>query len=83
MIPQKIIIKKVLESLKMASGYGKDEGMIREMVEALAQEDPGLQEIRDAMERLHSDSLIRSEKDDEGVVLWYITPKGRAKLNTI
>ena len=83
MLPPKLIRQKVLEALNMASGYGKHEDMIRQMVKTLAQEDPGLQEIRDASERLLADSLIRSEKDEDNVVLWYITPKGAAKLKII
>lgn len=83
MIPKKIIRKKVLEALKMAEGYGKSESMLRELVTALAGEDPGLQELRDAMEPLLSDRLIHSSVDEDGIVLWYITPRGTAKLNTL
>lgn len=83
MIPPKLIRRKVLEALNMAAGFGKTESMIREMVKVLAGEDPGLQEIRDASERLLADSLIRSEKDEDQVVLWFITEKGVAKLKVI
>lgn len=83
MLTKKTIRKKVLEALKMAEGYGKSEAMVREMVGELTGEDPGLQELRDAMERLHEEALIRSEPDEDKVVLWYITPKGTAKLNTL
>jgi len=83
MIPPKIIRKKVLECLKMAEGYGKTEGMVRELTGALAGEQIPLQDLRDGMETLHHDALIRSEKDDDQVVLWFITPRGIAKLNTL
>jgi ribosomal protein S28E/S33 len=83
MILPKLLRKKTLEALKMAEGYGKDETMLREMVEILTGEDPGRQAMRDALEPLHADDLIRSEKDEDQVVLWYITPKGSAKLNTL
>jgi hypothetical protein len=83
MIPPKLLRKKLLECLKMAEGFGKDEAMLRDMVKTLANEDPGLQEMRDAIEQLLSDALIRSEKDEDKVVIWFITPKGTAKLNII
>jgi hypothetical protein len=83
MIPKKLIRKKILEALKMAEGYGKTQAMVRELVTNLAGEDPGLQELRDVMDQLHVDAFIRSEKDEDDQVLWYITPKGTAKLNTL
>jgi hypothetical protein len=83
MIPKKIIRKKVLEALKMASGYGKAESMVRELVTELTGEDPGLQDLRDVMDGLHCEAAIRSEKDEDNIVLWYITAKGTAKLNTL
>lgn len=83
MIPPKTLRKKTLEALKMAEGYGKPESMVREMVAELCGEDPGLQELRDVMEPMLADNLIRSEKDEDNVVLWFITPKGVAKLNTL
>jgi hypothetical protein len=83
MLTQKIISKKVLEALKMAEGYGKSEAMVREMFRDLTGEDPGLQELRDVMEPLHSEGAIRSEKDEDGAVAWFITAKGVAKLNTL
>ena len=83
MILPKLLRKKTLEALKMAEGYGKHEEMLREMVEELTGEDPGRQAMRDALEPLHADDLIRSEKDEDKVVLWFITPKGIAKLNTL
>ena len=83
MIPPKIIRKKILETLRMAQGYGKTEAMVRELTGALAGEEIPLQHLRDAMEPLHQDALIRSEEDDDGAVLWYITPRGIAKLNTL
>ena len=70
MIPKKIIRKKVLEALKMAEGYGKSEAMVRELVTSLTGEDPGLQELRDVMEPMLADRLIRSEPDEDKQVLW-------------
>ena len=83
MIPPKLIRKKVLEALAMAEGFGKTESMVREIAGKIACDEIPLQDLRDAMERLHEDMLIRSEKDDDQIVLWYLTPKGRAKLNTL
>lgn len=83
MIPIKILRKKTLEALRMAEGYGKHQDMLRDMVEVLVGEDPGRQELRDTLERLHSEDLIRSAKDEDEVILWFITPRGVAKLNTL
>jgi hypothetical protein len=83
MIPPKIIRKKVLEALKMAEGYGKTEAMVREIVGHLTGGEAGLQEVRDAMDRHHSAAYICSPKDEDNQVLWYITPKGTAYLNTL
>ena len=85
MTPKKIIRKKVLEALKMAEGFGKPFSMVRELVGDLCGEDPGIQNLRDEMDALHSDEMIRSEMDpdDDKVVLWYLTPKGAAKLKTL
>lgn len=83
MIPKKLMRKKVLEAVNMAAGYGKTESMLREMVSDLTGEDVDLQDLRDAMERLHSERSIRSVRDEDGYVLWYITPGGSATLNTL
>jgi hypothetical protein len=83
MIPPKLLRKKVLEALNMAKGFGKNEAMLREMVKSLTREDPGLQALRDGMERLLQDALIRSEDDTDDGVLWYITDSGIAHLNII
>jgi hypothetical protein len=82
MIPTKILRKKLLEALRMSEGYGKHEAMIRELVGDLCRETPGLQELRDVMEAALADRLIRSAEED-GEVLWYLTPRGAAKLNTL
>jgi hypothetical protein len=83
MTPPKVIRKKVLEALKMADGYDKTEAMILEIVKTMTGGDAGRQEVRDAMDRHHVEAFIRSEKDVDNEVTWYLTPEGRAELNRI
>lgn len=83
MIPKKLLKKKILEALQMAEGYGKTEGMIRDLVAELTSEVPATQDLRDELEPLLSERMVRSERDAYADVLWYITPRGSAKLNTL
>jgi len=78
--PLTIILRvKVREALNFSPGYPKTEAMVLQIVNQLVGGGVDIQELRDAMEWNLTHRFIRSEKDDDKQVLWYITEAGIAQ----
>ena len=78
--PLSILLRtKVREVLNLAPGFPKSERMTLQLVNQLMGGGISIQEVRDAMEWNLERRYIRSELDDDKLVLWYITEAGQAQ----